>query len=58
MERRAVIVGGGRAAEELIRSLEQQPYNDIRICGIFDDRDESRSPILWQAIQSLVIFLN
>ncbi len=46
MERRAVIVGGGKAAETLIRSVEQQPYNDIRICGIFDDRDDKRSPPL------------
>jgi Undecaprenyl-phosphate glucose phosphotransferase len=44
MERRAVIVGGGKAAEALIRSIEQQPYNDIRLCGIFDDRDNRRSP--------------
>jgi Undecaprenyl-phosphate glucose phosphotransferase len=44
MERRAVIVGGGKAAEALIRSLEMQPDNDIRICGIFDDRDDKRSP--------------
>jgi len=44
MERRAVIVGGGKNAEALIRSIEAQPYNDIRICGIFDDRDDSRSP--------------
>jgi len=44
MERRAVIVGGGKAAEKLIRAIEQQPYNDIRICGIFDDRDDARSP--------------
>ncbi len=44
MERRAVIVGGGANAETLIRSLEQQPDNDIRICGIFDDRDNRRSP--------------
>jgi Undecaprenyl-phosphate glucose phosphotransferase len=44
MERRAVIVGGGNAAETLIRSVEKQPYNDIRICGIFDDRDDRRSP--------------
>ena len=44
MERRAVIVGGGKAAETLIRSIEKQPYNDIRICGIFDDRDNRRSP--------------
>ncbi|MBE7184993.1 MAG: undecaprenyl-phosphate glucose phosphotransferase [Methylobacterium mesophilicum] len=46
MERRAVIVGGGKPAEALIRSLEQQPYNDIRICGLFDDRDDTRSPPL------------
>jgi Undecaprenyl-phosphate glucose phosphotransferase len=44
IERRALIVGGGKAAETLIRSLEQQPYNDIRICGLFDDRDDKRSP--------------
>jgi Undecaprenyl-phosphate glucose phosphotransferase len=44
MERRAVIVGGGKTAETLIRSLEKQPGNDIRICGIFDDRDNRRSP--------------
>lgn len=44
MERRAVIVGGGKAAEALIRAVEQQPFNDIRICGIFDDRDDKRSP--------------
>ena len=44
MERRAVIVGGGEAAKQLIRQIEQQPENDIRICGLFDDRDEKRSP--------------
>ncbi|MER9450241.1 undecaprenyl-phosphate glucose phosphotransferase [Mesorhizobium sp. M0254] len=44
MERRAVIVGGGKAAEMLIRSVEKQPDNDIRICGIFDDRGDKRSP--------------
>ncbi|MGB3502337.1 MAG: undecaprenyl-phosphate glucose phosphotransferase [Mesorhizobium sp.] len=44
MERRAVIVGGGSLAETLIRAIESHPDNDIRICGIFDDRDDSRSP--------------
>lgn len=44
MERRAVIVGGGAPARDLIRELESQTDNDIRICGIFDDRDERRSP--------------
>ncbi|CDM57162.1 MULTISPECIES: undecaprenyl-phosphate glucose phosphotransferase [Rhizobium] len=46
MERRAVIVGGGEPAKNLIRVLEQQADNDIRICGIFDDRGEKRSPIM------------
>ena len=46
MERRALIVGGGKNAESLIRGLEMQPGNDIRICGIFDDRDDRRSPPL------------
>ncbi|WP_269385666.1 undecaprenyl-phosphate glucose phosphotransferase [Hoeflea alexandrii] len=44
MERRAVIVGGGDIAKALIRSIEQDADNDIRICGFFDDRDEKRSP--------------
>ncbi len=46
MERRAVVVGGGEPAKQLIRALEHQPENDIRICGIFDDRNESRSPVM------------
>ncbi len=44
LERRAVIVGGGKNAEDLIISLEQQYDSDIRICGIFDDRKDDRSP--------------
>jgi Undecaprenyl-phosphate glucose phosphotransferase len=44
MERRAVIVGGGEPAKQFIRQLEEQPDNDIRICGIFDDRGSDRSP--------------
>lgn len=43
MERRAIIVGGGQAAKDVIRSIESQD-SDIRICGIFDDRDNKRSP--------------
>ncbi|MEC9343270.1 MAG: undecaprenyl-phosphate glucose phosphotransferase [Pseudomonadota bacterium] len=46
LERRAVIVGGGEPAAELIRSLEAQPDSDIRICGIFDDRGGDRSPAI------------
>ena len=46
LERRAVIVGGGKPAAEIIQSLEAQEHNDIRICGIFDDRDDERSPAI------------
>lgn len=42
LSRRAVIVGGGPAAEELISALEASSDTDIRIYGIFDDRNDSR----------------
>jgi Undecaprenyl-phosphate glucose phosphotransferase len=44
LERRAVIVGGGKAAADLIRDIQEQPSQAIRICGIFDDRKNDRSP--------------
>ena len=44
LNRRAVIVGGGARGEELIRALEASEENDIRICGVFDDRSDERSP--------------
>ena len=40
--RRAVIYGGGQQACEVIKSLEDDAEADIRICGVFDERDESR----------------
>ena len=46
LERRAVIVGGGKPAADIIQSLESSDSNDIRICGIFDDRDDDRSPAI------------
>lgn len=42
LERRAIIVGAGRDTDRLIAAIEEQPDNDIRICGIFDDRAGSR----------------
>lgn len=44
LERRAVIVGGGQPAAELIYSIEANSDSDIRICGVFDDRNDDRSP--------------
>jgi len=42
--RKAVIVGGGEPAADLIRALETTPGNDVNICGVFDDRSNDRSP--------------
>lgn len=44
LARRAVVVGGGKAAADLIARLEKNSQNVIRILGIFDDRGDERSP--------------
>ena len=44
LERRTVIVGGGKAAEELLGALSERPDSDLRIFGVFDDRRDARSP--------------
>jgi Undecaprenyl-phosphate glucose phosphotransferase len=44
LERRTVIVGGGPAAVQLLEQLATQPQTDLRICGVFDDRTDERSP--------------
>jgi Undecaprenyl-phosphate glucose phosphotransferase len=43
LNRRAVVYGGGRAADALLASLAADPDCDIRICGVFDDRAVERS---------------
>ncbi len=44
LERRAVIVGGGTAGEQVLRNLAEQQDSDLRIYGVFDDRTDARSP--------------
>ena len=44
LDRRTVIVGGGAAGEQLLHDLSAQPDSDLRICGVFDDRTDARSP--------------
>ncbi len=44
LSRRAVLVGGGAPAEELLRAIRRSKDNDVRVVGIFDDRDDERSP--------------
>lgn len=42
--RRAVIVGGGTHAADLIAAIKASKNSGIQICGIFDDRKSARSP--------------
>jgi Undecaprenyl-phosphate glucose phosphotransferase len=44
MVRRVIIVGGGREGEALVRALAAEADSDLRICGVFDDRGNDRSP--------------
>jgi Undecaprenyl-phosphate glucose phosphotransferase len=42
--RRALLVGGGKDAEDVIAMLEASPDSGVTVVGIFDDRDDDRSP--------------
>ena len=44
LARRAVIVGGGKAAGELLEQLERAGTKSVQILGLFDDRGHERSP--------------
>jgi Undecaprenyl-phosphate glucose phosphotransferase len=46
LDRRTAIVGGGNAGEQLIRALTMQSDTDLKICGVFDERNDDRSPDL------------
>jgi Undecaprenyl-phosphate glucose phosphotransferase len=42
--KRIAVVGGGKAAEDAIATLEKSQDLDIEIIGLFDDRFDNRSP--------------
>ena len=46
LERRAVVVGGGKPGEDLLDMLALQSDPDLRILGVFDDRNDTRSPMI------------
>ena len=52
-DRRTAIVGGGDAANEIIRALQAQAHTGIRIVGVYDDRDDDRSPKLVSGYEKL-----
>ncbi|HEY4773952.1 MAG TPA: undecaprenyl-phosphate glucose phosphotransferase [Xanthobacteraceae bacterium] len=51
--RRVIIVGGGRAGESLIQALRSEADSDLRICGVFDDRGDDRSPLVVEGVPKL-----
>jgi Undecaprenyl-phosphate glucose phosphotransferase len=44
LDRRTAIVGGGEPAESLIKQLQREQDTGLRLCGVFDDRTDNRSP--------------
>lgn len=44
LRRRTVIVGGGHDAEVLIDSIRANSTDDLELLGLFDDRNDDRSP--------------
>ncbi len=44
LRRRTVIVGGGKDAEALIAALAKGAADDLQLLGLFDDRNDDRSP--------------
>ncbi|MBK5957829.1 undecaprenyl-phosphate glucose phosphotransferase [Rhodoplanes elegans] len=51
--RRVVIVGGGREGEALVRAIGAEAHSDLRICGVFDDRGDDRSPSVVAGVPKL-----
>jgi Undecaprenyl-phosphate glucose phosphotransferase len=53
MVRRVVIVGGGEPGAKLIEALQADEDSDLRICGVFDDRSDDRSPLVVGGVPKL-----
>jgi Undecaprenyl-phosphate glucose phosphotransferase len=53
LSRRTVIVGGGEAGANLIAALRNQKDSDVQIVGVFDDRNDDRSPTSCGGIEKL-----
>jgi Undecaprenyl-phosphate glucose phosphotransferase len=49
----AVLVGGGTPAADLMAALAANQPGDVDIVGIFDDRDDQRSPALIEGLPKL-----
>ena len=51
--RRTVLVGGGKDAESLIASIDTIGKDDIKLIGLFDDRNDDRSPESVASVEKL-----
>jgi Undecaprenyl-phosphate glucose phosphotransferase len=43
-QKRVVVVGGGELARDLIRDLSRADPAEVKLIGVFDDRNDDRSP--------------
>lgn len=53
LSRHAILVGGGQPAGDLVAALDSSPKMDVEVVGIFDDRDDVRSPPMVQDLPKL-----
>jgi Undecaprenyl-phosphate glucose phosphotransferase len=53
LDRRAVLFGGGKPAEDLIEAIRASHDSDVTIVGIFDDRNDDRSPAIVAGLRKL-----
>jgi Undecaprenyl-phosphate glucose phosphotransferase len=53
LERRAVVVGGGDLARELLIDLAKADPAEVRLLGVFDDRTDDRSPEILEGFPKL-----
>src|SRR5258708_4235321 len=53
LDRRTVVVGADARGESLVNAIVAQRDNDVRIVGLFDDRNDDRSPTSVAGLQKL-----
>jgi Undecaprenyl-phosphate glucose phosphotransferase len=53
LSRRTAIVGGGEPGEQLIKAIRADTSSEVQMCGVFDDRDDKRSPTMVAGLPKL-----
>jgi Undecaprenyl-phosphate glucose phosphotransferase len=53
LTRRTVIVGGGEPGANLIAAIRNEKDGDVQIVGVFDDRNDARSPMTCAGFEKL-----